>query len=457
MLRTSHFKFVQVAMVAFLALPPCIARGQVSRAVTDPTNLAVIKAENEGRLADAEKLLTSAIHDTEQRDPSSPVLALYLRRLASLYQRKEKLSDALALMNRALEIDEKAFGPAKAEVAADLCNLAALSKVRGNKGEQEKFLKQALDILRQDPKPEAHSTLSVLNNVSAFYISEQRWTEAEVLLKEGMEFCESLSKREQPSCDMFRVPLENVYRSQGRTAEGEQLRFEAIESAKTPAGRRSEGPSGLIRQAQQYVEEGKFSQAEEAYNQAIAWTEKERGPDDISELPFELFALASFLQRQGRKLEAEKLYTRYVELQLKAYSWKPAGSGVMSRSPLNIEPLLSLYRSEGRFSDMESILAHALELEEEYLGPRHDILANLLLTLADVYQEQEKFSDALPLYERAVDIQQTNFGPDNPQLVGTLRRYSVILHRLNEDARAAEVDSRIDAIQKKQPARAQPN
>jgi len=452
-----HFKFAQVGVVAFLALPLCVARAQVSRAVTDPTNLAVLKAENEGRLEDAEKLLMSAIHDTEQRDPNSPVLALYLRQLANLYQRKEKFSDALALMKRALGIDEEAFGPGKAEVAADLCSLAMLSKVRGDKGEQEKFLTQALDVLRQDPKPEAHSALAVLNNVSAFYISEQRWTEAEVLLKEGMEVCESLSKREQPSCDRFRAPLEHVYRSQGRTAEAEQLRFEAIESAKTEAGRMLEGPSGLIRQAQQYVEEGKFSQAEEAYNRAIAWTEKERGPDDIFQLPFELFTLASFLQRQGRKPEAEKLYKRYIESQLKAYSWKPAGSGVMSRFPLNIEPLLSLYRSEGRFTDMESILAHALELEEEYLGPRHDIVANLLLIFAGVYQEQEKFSDALPLYERAVDIQQTNFGPDHPQLVGTLRRYSVLLHRMNEDAKAAEIDSRIDAIQKKQPARAQPN
>ena len=59
MLRTSYFKFVQVAVVAFLALPPCIARAQVSRAVTDPTNLAVMKAENEGRLEDAEKLLVA--------------------------------------------------------------------------------------------------------------------------------------------------------------------------------------------------------------------------------------------------------------------------------------------------------------------------------------------------------------------------------------------------------------
>ena len=456
MLR-NRFKFVQVGLVAFLAIPPCVARSQVSRAATDPTNLAVIKAEDEGRLEDAEKLLISAIHDTEQRDSNSPMLALYLRQLAYLYQRKEKLPDAVALTERALEIDEKAFGPANAQVAADFCNLAHLSEIQGKKGEQEKFLKQALDVLRQDPKPDPHNTLVILNNASQFYISAQRWTEAEVLLKEGMEVCESLSKREHPSCDGFRAPLENVYRSQGKTAEAEQLLFEAVESAKTSSGRRSGGPTGLVRQAQQYVEEGKFSQAEEAYNRAIAWTEKEQGPDDISELPFELFTLASFLDRQGRKPEAEKLYTRYVELQLKAYSWKPAGSGVVSRFPLNIEPLLSLYRSQGRFSDMESILAHALELEEKYLGSRHDILANTLLTLADVYQEQEKFSDALPLYERAVDIQQTNFGPDHPQLVGTLRRYSVLLHRMNEDARAADVDKRIDAIQKKQPAKAQLN
>jgi eukaryotic-like serine/threonine-protein kinase len=101
-----------------------------------------------------------------------------------------------------------------------------------------------------------------------------------------------------------------------------------------------------------------------------------------------------------------------------------------------------------------SSVRHTLEIQEQFLGPRDIHLCATLVTLANAYQEDPtgnptKWREAAALYSRAINLQEANLGPDHPELLATLTGYADLLRKLNEDSRAAEVQSRIDRIQKK--------
>jgi len=59
-------------------------------------------------------------------------------------------------------------------------------------------------------------------------------------------------------------------------------------------------------------------------------------------------------------------------------------------------------------------------------------------------------SEAKPLYERAIKIEEVNFGPTNQRSISTLYSYADLLHKLHEDAKAAELQAHIQEIEKKQ-------
>jgi tetratricopeptide (TPR) repeat protein len=399
----------------------------------------------EGRLADAEKMLIAAIQQIEQDEPKSAQLSLYLKGLANLLMRKENYTEAVTHTQRALEIDRQVFGPDSSRVAGDLSNLAMIYDVQGKKEEADQFHKQALEVTRRNLKPDAQSTLLILNNFAAFYTRARRWAEAEPLILEGMKLCESLPQPPTTPCSSFRHWLEEVYRGQGRPEEVDTLVSEAAIRANGTGENAKEVLDGLNTLAQKYEREKNYSQAEATYIRAIAWIEKNEKADAPVFLPMELFRLGQVLEKQGQKTEPEKLYLRAIGVGLNAASPKRPDLA----STFVATGLLNLYRSQGRLREMEPIYSRILEIQERLLGPRHANVAFTLLNLADVFQEQEKFWQARPLYERALAIQEENAGPDHPQIISALSRYASLLRKTKQDEQAALLEARVEAIRKK--------
>src|ERR1700674_3398135 len=85
-----------------ILLPP-VARSQTSSLRNDPVFQAARKAQQEGRIADAEKILNDRIHTIEQTQPDSPELVPYLHMLSGFYSMKRQFPDALAIFERVLK------------------------------------------------------------------------------------------------------------------------------------------------------------------------------------------------------------------------------------------------------------------------------------------------------------------------------------------------------------------
>ena len=453
--RDQRMKMALLPIALLTCSALCLAQGAATQAggkrgedaTIDPNLKAEAKALREGRFADAEKIVTDAIHDIEQNQPNSPKLAIYLNRLADLDDRKGHLSEAIALSQRAIEIDQTAFGPNDIRVARDLSQLAAFSIQRGNRDEGEQFLRQAVEITRLNPGdngPATDQKLLVLGALWNLYIQEGRWAEAEPLILEAIPMCESL-RLPSPPCEDAQADLRRVHEAEGRTGEAEE-----------PPSNTSLLPPEVARlnaSGERYEGNGVYPSAEDAYSRAIAWVEKNPQSEFPALLTLELNLLGQVFEKEGLNDRAEESYLRAIKWQEGRASAKPPGS--LSIRYFDFAYLINLYRSEKRLADIEPVVQHALETQERYLEPRSPGLAETMVQLADVYQENGKNDDkkyalAAALYEHALNIQKQNLSSDDPQLLITLEPYLSLLQTLREDGKAAQIQSQIDAIQGRQ-------
>jgi tetratricopeptide (TPR) repeat protein len=395
-------------MVLFLLpliLLPCVASPQDSSLARDPVFRSARKAQQEGRLADAEKILNDRIHEIEQSEPNSPQLVPYLNLLAMISNIKRQGPDAHAIYQRVLEIDRSAFGSGDGRSLRDLVNLAS-SLGPGKDVEKEQLLKQALDLAVQNPKLGPDMMAGILSNLAALYKTEQRWHEAEPLAEQGMKICASMQM--PGTCEFLQATLADIYRGEGRTVDAGQVDATDMGSGLSPE------LDAFNKSAKQYENDGLYVQAEFTYRQAIAWieahptrTEGKIIADLTSMLPAEYDGIGRVLAMQGRKELAEESFKKAISTQEAQSSERP-----MSVSSFDFSGLMDLYRQQGRLNELEPIIQHAIELQEKSLGESSTNVAHTLVTLAALYKQEGKDAQASPLYERAKKIEDLNLGPN---------------------------------------------
>src|SRR4029078_13135087 len=78
--------------------------------------------------------------------PKHPYLATSLLNLAIVYADEDRFDEAEALYKRALGIREAAFGPNPSDVATVLNNLAAIYEAQGRADDLETYAQRALHI-----------------------------------------------------------------------------------------------------------------------------------------------------------------------------------------------------------------------------------------------------------------------------------------------------------------------
>lgn len=424
---------------------------QSDRPAPDRTQIAVTQAIREGRITDAEKLLTDAIRELEQSDPQSLRLANYLKELSGFLDRRGRHTEAMALSERASEIERNAYGPSDLRLTNELRAQALRAQAAGDNRQAELPLNQALEIVHAN-ETNLNSSMNidlaagVYGSAAIFYISEHRWVDAEKMMQEEAKLCNFFQEPYRAgyaNCGNLNERLAYVYRAEGRIAEAEQLG----EDKTVP-----EGLDALNKIAEKYEKDGLYPSAEDTYNRAIALAQKiEADPQNRSGglIVMEMNSLGQLFEKQGFNDRAERTYAGALDVDERLAS--PERGHTAYAVMLNPVFLLNLYRKEGRLKDAESLLQQVLAVQEKSLGERHRVVVQNLLRLANLYQEegkkdQAKYAQALPLYERAVAIQEVNLGPDHPELLPLLQQYADLLLKLHQDAKAAEVRARIALI-----------
>ena len=176
-----------------------------------------------------EPLMRRALEiDERNYGPDHPDVAIRLNNLAQLLQATNRLAEAEPLFRRALEIDERSYGPGHPDVARDLNNLAELLSATNRLAEAEPLYRRALEIDERSYGPGHPDVARDLNNLALLLQATNRLAEAEPLMRRALAIDERSYGPGHPDVARDLNNLAELLRATNRQAEAEPLMRRAL-------------------------------------------------------------------------------------------------------------------------------------------------------------------------------------------------------------------------------------
>lgn len=183
-----------------------------------------LQALHEGRLADAERLLTAALEQAEKYGSDDLRVADAANDLAVVYANSGKPLEAELLFSRALAIGEKGLGADHPGVGATIQNLGILYATQERYREAEPLLKRSLAInLKEYGGSHVRTALS-LKTLSSFYAIQGQMGEAERLIQKSLAILEESRVRQgDPQLVSTLEVLVAILRNTNREREAQEV------------------------------------------------------------------------------------------------------------------------------------------------------------------------------------------------------------------------------------------
>jgi tetratricopeptide (TPR) repeat protein len=183
-----------------------------------------LKALHEGRLADAERLLTAALEQAEKYGLDDLRVADAANDLAVVYANSGKPLEAELLFTRALAIGEKGLGADHPGVGATVQNLGILYATQERYREAEPLLKRSLAINLKEYGGNHVRTALSLKTLSSFYAIQGQMAEAERLIQKSLAILEeSRVKQGDPQFVSTLEVLLAILRNTNRDREAQEV------------------------------------------------------------------------------------------------------------------------------------------------------------------------------------------------------------------------------------------
>ena len=350
-----------------------------------------------------------------------------------------KWAEAIPLAERLTELARVQKGEYHLDTAKSLVTLASLYNVQRRLTEAEALLKRALAIREQALGATHADTMSILGLLGPIYRAQGRVAEAEVLEQRGRE---SVIQR-YSSDDPVSLGNQAGFReAQGEHAEAEQLYQRALSAAEEKHG--LEHPRIVINLnalAQFYRRQARFAEAEALLKRGLAIREK---TNELAELQLQTaraYETSAKLSRQeGRHAEADSLNKKAQENRAKALDTEN------SYTAQSLEDLAAVYVAQGRHGEAEPLHERALAIRVKESGSESENTAASVEKLAARYRSQRRFAEAESLYQRALAIREKLFEKDTIASLGSLGDLALIYEELGRYHEAEQLMQRSHAV-----------
>ncbi len=304
--------------------------------------------------------------------------ARVLNDAAGYLWRRAELAEATALVERALAIDEAAYGPNHPEVATDLNNLGAILRAQGDLDGARSLHERALRIREARLGADHPTTARSLNNVAVGLSDQGDLNHARSLFERSLAIDEAAYGPNHPE---VATDLNNL---------------------------------GTVLLAQ-----GDLDGARSLHERALAIFEARLGPDH-PEVATDLNNLGTVLRAQGDLDGARSLHERALAI----FEARLGPDHPWVATDLN--NLGIVLRAQGDLDGARSLHERALAIFEARLGPDHPDAAEGLSNLAEVLLAQGDLDGARSLHERALRIREARLGADHPTVTAVQEKLAAI-------------------------------
>lgn len=230
--------------------------------------------------------LTKRLLDADPKrfgqQPDDPTAVLNLQHLALLYQEQGRLDDALPMLTRALNLEERAAGDGHPDVATALSLLAGLQVRRGQYADAQDHYSRALSIDEAALGSRHPGVAASAGNLGATLAMQRRYDEAEPLLRRALGLYGQMLGEDAPDTQIATRNLGVLLTQRGRGDEAADLFAGLLARYRgSPAGQEPLLARDLHRLADQYVAQGELQSAEPLYKRALLINQQTLGAEHL--------------------------------------------------------------------------------------------------------------------------------------------------------------------------------
>lgn len=266
---------------------------------------------------------------------------------------------------------------------------------------------QACSVLINQWNIESIEAARLLTMAGRYLRDRGRYTQAESLLKESLDFKQRIFETEQLRVAEGLDDLAELYYLQEKYSKAKELFEQSLEIRSPILGQQHpDVAESLNNLALVYLEQRNYEKAEQFYQQALAIRERMLGPEDC-DLAESLTNLAVLYRNQGRK-EAEPLFIRSREIYEKAFA--RGDSSIAPTLALMLTHMGRYYYMQGRYAEAEPLFIRSQEIYEKAFGLEHPDVAFSIHCLGQLYHAQKRYAEANQLYQQARKIREQTLG-----------------------------------------------
>ncbi|XP_019725055.1 nephrocystin-3 [Hippocampus comes] len=358
-----------------------------------------------------------------------------MTKLANLYETLGRFlkdlglsSQAVAPLQRSLEIRETALDPDHPSVARSLHQLAAVYVQWKKYSNAEQLYKQALEISENAYGAEHGSVARELESLAVLYQKQNKYEQAEKLRKRSMKIRQKTARQKG---HMYGFTL---LRRRAVQLEELTLGTDSADCARTL------NELGVL-----YYLQNNLDAAKVFLTRSLEMRQRVLGPDhpDCAQSLNNLAALHT----ERRDYEAaEDMYERALDIRKRGLS--PDHPSLA----YTLKHLAMLYKRRGKLEKAVPLYELSLDIREKSFGPKHPSVATALVNLAVIYCQLKKHGEALPLYERALKVYEDSLGRSHPRVGETLKNLAVLSYEEGDFETAAELYKRAMEIKEAEPS-----
>ncbi|XP_069769632.1 nephrocystin-3 isoform X3 [Narcine bancroftii] len=348
-----------------------------------------------------------------------------IMRLADLYETLGRflkdlglLSQAVAPLQRSLEIRESALDPDHPSVAQSLHQLASVYVQWKKFGNAEQLYKQALEISENAHGPVHRRVAQELDALAMLYQKQNKYEQVEPLRKRSIKIRQKISRQKG------NMPGFAILRRRVLQLEELSLGSETADTARTL------NELGVL-----YYLQNNLETAEVFFKRSLEMRERTLGYDH-PDCAQSLNNLAALYDEKEEHEKAEELYEKALEIRCRALA--PDHPSVA----YTVKHLAVLYKKRGKLEKAIPLCQLAVEIRQKSFGPKHPSVATALVNLAVLYCQMKKHTKALPLYDRALKIYEDSLGCCHPRVGETLKNLALLSYEEANFEKAAKLYKR---------------
>lgn len=305
--------------------------------------------------------------------------AFQLNTQSQALNRAGKFDDARTLSERALESAEKALGPNGGYLGELLINLAELERTKDNTARAEELIQRAIAVDQAAYGRESPQTAWAVQRLGVFYTASGDYAKGEPLLEEALATTEKTLGADSPKLVLCLMNISHLH--ENREAYDQAL--PELQRARVIAERQMEPEDftriGVLNNlADLYVFTDRYDEAEPLAESVIEMVEKTRGPE-YPRLAEPLSNLAIIAREKGQYQRALDLLQRAEAIREKAYGLRN------SQTATTLISIGNVYRAQGDFAKAIDNYQRARQILETTAGVYHSLTRLTYVNAAIAY------------------------------------------------------------------------